>query len=548
MTLSLSKICMRLATVGQHITPIDEELANRVANLTLGGKSVEVSVVPKLAQLGASRVKTQYQLSSQVVQELFNTFRDNAISFDLDSCTTFNGVSFGGNPFKRLESFKIRCPKALTTDNFVALCGLMPQVINEFEIHLHPISGQVVNTLPKAIRLAIVESNITNEDLQEISKRMGDTLEELDISNCGLITSFAGCSFPHLRSCIAEKVPFTNEGLRALSEACPQLEVLKLDASRGFTTLQGCSFKSLVSIKLGMNLDIKNQDILALSNMCGNTLEELDIGACVSISHFRECNFPKLKKLNAANTRIDNEGLKTLSIAASGLQVLSFYGSRFIQTYSGVYFRDLRELNCTCTTRLSNQELKAISLMCGKTLEVLDISHCEGITSFDGTEFSSLSRLVVQSNPHFTESSVESLSRVCSSTLQALILSATGVHSIRDTFVFHNLRKLDISNQQMQNSDMQMVSKLYGATLEALAICGCNNITTFAGCQLPCLDALYAKGKTSLTEEWLQSLAVLCGNNSLEMLDLSGLGGSYVIKNQQYPFAKITVWDKAFIF
>lgn len=539
---------MRLLTVGQHITPIEEELANRVANLTLAAKSVEVSVVPKLAQLGASRVKTQFQLSPEVIQQLFTTFRDNAISFDLDSCTNFKDVSFGNKPFGRLESLKIRCPKALTADNFVTLCGLLPRIMKEFEIHVHPISGQVVKELPKTKRLVITQSDITNEDLQEISKRMGDTLEELDISDCGRITSFADCSFPHLRSCIAEKVPFTNEGLKALSEACPRLEVLTLDAARGFTTIKGCSFGALVSLKLGMNLDIKNDDILALSTMCGSTLEELDIGACVSISHFRGCNFPKLKKLNAANTRIDNEGLKTLSIAARGLQVLSFYGSRFIQTYSGVYFKDLRELNCTCTTRLSNEELKAISRMCGNTLEVLDISHCEGITSFDGTEFRSLSRLVVQSNPYFTESSVESLSRVCSSTLQAVILSATGVHSIRDTFVFHNLRRLDISNQRMQNSDMQMVSTLYGASLEALAICGCNDITTFAGCQLPRLEALYAKGKTTLTDEWLQSLAALCKEHPLEMLDLSGLGGSYVIQNQQYPFAKVTVWDKAYIF
>ncbi len=543
MTNPLSRLAIRsLSSVPLAAAhPLPDDLANKVATLTLSEKSVQVSVVPLIARFGASIVRTEFQMTTDVVQALFTHFRNQVTHLDLLSCTNFEGVTFGGAPFTALQSLKLRAPKGLDRLEFIKLCNNIPHVMKEVELEVCRISGNAAQALPQTERLVINQSDINDEDLLEIANKMGSTLVELEIISAEGITTFENCHFPKLRLFKAKQIGLTNAGLKALSQAAPNLEILELESIRFFSTIVGTSFTHLVRFQLKGNLSITNADILALSEMSGKTLRVLDISECVYVSDFKGTSFPELQELYANNTKLNNESLKALSKAAPKLQVLSLYGARHMKSFEGVFFAELRELNLKCTDRLSNLELQHISRMCRDTLQVLDISYADGITSFEGTIFHSLRRLVVQNNPNFTEESVISLSRVAQNTLEELFFGATAVQSIQEEFIFPNLRKLDMSTGTMQNSDLQMASQLYGKRLEGLAINNCNLITTFAGSKFPKLLRLQAQNKTSLTDEWFDSLARMC-EQPLELLDLGGLSHHYWRENQEFLFVKKINW------
>ena len=285
--------------------------------------------------------------------------------------------------------------------------------------------------------------NITDRGLQILLT--ADGLTEVSLCNAHLITGETlkiGSNFAqYIQDLALMDCSLTDKGLLKILDSCG-IQLTSLDVSESNITGEGFivfqdKFTNMEKLNVMLCEQLTKQGLLEILMMCGSKLKNLNISATniTDLGLELQGKFAELKTLNLSNcSSLTDQGLlKMLSMCGIKLQHLDFSDTNVTGQGLGEFqnkFADLQALNLCDCPQLTNQGLLEILSMCGTKLQDLEVMRTnitgQGLGKLQG-KFANLKKLELKFCPSLTDQGLLEVLRMCGIKVQDLDIGSTNI-------------------------------------------------------------------------------------------------------------------------
>ena len=393
-----------------------------------------------------------------------------------------------------LETFSLINSHELTDHGLSKILGVIGENLKVLNLRSTGITGEFnfITNLTNLTELKLYYCwNLTDKGLNQILKICNhDKLSHLDI----------GCS------------SVTGEGLSELSQSFNKVKRINFEYGSNLTDKGLCQIFRLFGGSL-KSLDLNNSAIIGegLSEFT-ETLSNLEDLYCYDCSDLTDKGLCEIFRI-CGDSLVSFKAFLCPGISGEGLDGFQSVLPRLVKL-------DLSHTN------LNDDGLVHIIRICGPNLLVLDIGDTkvtgDGLHGFEILD-SVIEHLNLNSIPTLTEGGLAEIFRVCGLNIRLLNLSNINLTSCSFDGKLNNLRKLDLSGEDIQDSLLQDILKMCGTYLNRLNLRE-SQVTgeglvdyTYVLSQLEELDLSHC---SSLTEHGIKEILQISGA-SLKYLDIS---------------------------
>ena len=300
-----------------------DHLGNKCPELT----RLDVSHTPiaTCEDLGCKKLKVFDAFGTQLIdQEIAHLGRECAELEELILGNTNNITSLLGLNCQKLTKLDVSGSK-ITNQGLECIGKECPQ------LETLKIGGTSISTLQGIVlkNLKVLNADhsaLNNEGIDSLANDCPE-IENLNISFT-TVDSFSG--LPKLKKLKIRSTDIRPDSIEEICKKSPLIEVLDMSGIELFNGLDGVAafkFDHLRELYVSGLIELTNKHLITISNNCGKKLEILNISN-TSISSFKDCLFPALKKLNIEHTKITaNEVMSLLQYVEKGIDTVTILAS-----------------------------------------------------------------------------------------------------------------------------------------------------------------------------------------------------------------------------